>query len=93
MTSILDKLNLSPQERRLVVIVAIVVFIVLNVWLIWPEFGKVNFWTNKRGGALKDLQKFTDEVKKRTVYQRQLVELEDQGQFTICNLRSVRLWL
>jgi Tfp pilus assembly protein PilO len=38
MASYLDKLNLRPQERRLVVGIAVVVFVVLNVWLVWPKF-------------------------------------------------------
>ena len=39
MASFLDKMNLRPQERRLVVIVLIVIFVVLNIWLVWPRFG------------------------------------------------------
>ena len=80
MTSILDKLNLSPQERRLVVVVAIVVFVVLNIWLIWPEFGSVNRWGNRRQAAEANLKKFKDEIAKKAVYERQLRELESQGQ-------------
>ena len=81
MTSILDKLNLSPQERRLVVVVAIVVFVVLNIWLIWPEFGSVNRWNNRRQGAEANLKKFKDEIAKKAVYERQLRELESQGAY------------
>ena len=80
MTSILDKLNLSPQERRLVVVVAIVVFVVLNIWLIWPEFGSVSRWNNRRQAAEANLKKFKDEIAKKAVYERQLRELESQGQ-------------
>lgn len=39
MTDFLDKLNLRPQERRLVVGILVVIFIVLNVLLVWPHFG------------------------------------------------------
>jgi Tfp pilus assembly protein PilO len=80
-TSILDKLNLSPQERRLVVVVAIVVFVVLNIWLIWPEFGSVNRWNNRRLAAEANLKKFKDEIAKKTIYERQLRELESQGAY------------
>jgi len=80
MTSFLDKLNLSPQERRLVVVVAIVVFIVLNIWLIWPEFGSVTIWKQRRTDAEKRLKQFNDEILKQDSYRRQLRELEDQGQ-------------
>jgi Tfp pilus assembly protein PilO len=80
MTSILDKLNLSPQERRLVVVVAIVVFVVLNIWLIWPEFGSVAIWKQRRADAEKRLKQFKDEIAKKAVYERQLRDLESQGQ-------------
>lgn len=79
MTSILDKLNLSPQERRLVVGVAIVVFVVLNIWLIWPEFGSVGIWEQRRIDAEKKLKQFKDEVAKKTVYERQLAQLAEMG--------------
>ena len=65
MTSILDKLNLSPQERRLVVVVAIVVFVLLNIWPIWPEFGSVNRWNNRRQAAEANLKKFKDEYREK----------------------------
>jgi Tfp pilus assembly protein PilO len=38
-TSFLDQLNLTPQERRIVVVIAVVVFVVLNLLLVWPHFG------------------------------------------------------
>jgi hypothetical protein len=79
MTGLLDKLNLRPNERRLVVIVALVVFVVLNIWLVVPEFGKVRYWKNRRDTALRDLNKFENEVKKQPDYQRQLRELELLG--------------
>jgi Tfp pilus assembly protein PilO len=38
MSGFLDQLNLTPQERRIVVIIAVVVFVVLNLLLVWPHF-------------------------------------------------------
>jgi Tfp pilus assembly protein PilO len=81
MTSFLDKLNLRPGERRLVVIVALVVFVVLNVWLIWPQFGSVRIWQQRRTDALKKLQNFSNEVKNKPGYEKQLRDLESQGAF------------
>lgn len=79
MTSILDKLNLSPQERRLVVVIAIVVFVVLNIWLIWPEFGSVAIWKQRRADAERRLKQFKDEISNQGKYKRQLAELEVLG--------------
>src|SRR5436190_2066563 len=39
MKSMFDKLNLRPQERRLVVFVGIVIFVVVNVVFVYPIFG------------------------------------------------------
>ena len=79
MTSILDKLNLRPQERRLVVVVAIVVFVVLNIWLIWPEFGSVAIWEQRHADAERRLKQFKDEISNQAKYKRQLADLEVLG--------------
>ena len=79
MTDFLDKLNLRPHERRLVVIVALVVFVVLNIWLVWPQFGTVGQWQQRRIDAMKRHQNFDTEAKKKPIYERQLHELELLG--------------
>ena len=50
MSSSLDKLNLRPQERRLVVGILVLIFVVLNVLLVWPHFGD---WAMVRAGLGK----------------------------------------
>jgi hypothetical protein len=91
MTSFLDKLNLRPAERRLVVIVALVVFVVLNIWLIWPQFGSVGIWQQRRTDALKKLQNFSDEVKKKPGYEKQLRDLESQGAYVGTEEQAIAL--
>lgn len=34
----LEQLNLRPGERRVVIVVAVICFVVLNAWFIWPHF-------------------------------------------------------
>lgn len=44
MSSALDSLNLRPQEKRVIVVIAAVVFVVLNLVLVFPrfkEYGKI----------------------------------------------------
>ena len=41
MTNPFDQLNLRPQERRILVIVGLIIFIVLNVLLVTPLFGQL----------------------------------------------------
>jgi Tfp pilus assembly protein PilO len=36
----LSQLNLTPQERRIVVVVFLVVIVVLNLLFVWPHFGE-----------------------------------------------------
>jgi Tfp pilus assembly protein PilO len=79
MTTFLDKLNLSPGERRLVVVVVLAVFVVLNIIFVWPQFGKVSFWQNRRTGVLQTLKTYTDEIARVPQYQKDLKVLESQG--------------
>jgi hypothetical protein len=36
--SFFEQLNLRPNERRIVIVVGFIVFIVLNAWVVWPHF-------------------------------------------------------
>jgi Tfp pilus assembly protein PilO len=40
MSSALEQLQLTPQERRIVVAIGLVVIVVLNVLFVWPHFGE-----------------------------------------------------
>src|SRR5580700_9102647 len=40
MNNFLNQLNLTPQERRIVVVVFLVVIVVLNLLFVWPHFGE-----------------------------------------------------
>src|SRR5436853_4762451 len=80
MKSVFDKLNLRTQERRLVVIVGIVVFVVINVVFVYPIFGDYGKTMEKKRKAESTLKKYTDEVNRKARYDRQLRELETNGQ-------------
>lgn len=85
MTTFLDKLNLRPQERRLVVFVGLLVFVALNIFFVVPQFGKVDFWENRKKAAdkkLGDYQTALAEVEKNKVLLKKLEEtggVIDQG--------------
>ena len=82
MSSYLDKLNLRPQERRLVVGILIVVFIVLNVWLVWPRFGD---WKRIKGDLEKAHKNLSDYNRKIAQaggpngFETKLKKLEGEG--------------
>jgi len=86
MKSIFDKLNLRPQERRLLVIVSLVVFVVLNIWFVWPYFGE---WS-KTGRAMNrsemTLKKYKDEIAKKPTYEKKEKELRSIGELLVGEL-------
>lgn len=81
MKSLFDKLNLRPQERRMVVIVGIIVFAVANLWFVFPVFGDLGRTQQKKRDAEKTLQKFNSELGKKSEYERELKRLESVGAF------------
>src|SRR5262249_4036728 len=79
MTSLLDKLNLRPGERRLVVLVAITVFVVLNIWLVWPSFGEWGRTEKSIRDSQTKLRSYEQEVQRGPGYEKQRKELQNQG--------------
>ena len=79
MTRLFDKLNLRPQERRLVILVAVVVFLALNWFFVWPYFGELGKTQQRMRDAEKNIKKFKEEIQRRPIYIRQRDELSQQG--------------
>jgi hypothetical protein len=79
MSSFLDKLNLKPQERRLLVIVAIVVFVVINIWFVFPVFGELGKTQQRIRDRKFALAQFELEMARETGYQSELAKLEALG--------------
>ncbi len=82
MSGFLDTLNLRPQERRFVVVVAVIVFVVLNLWLVWPHFSDWNRLTGKLGRIRADIEKYNKEIAKdenpADGFRKQLAALQKQ---------------
>lgn len=76
MMRFLDKLNLRPGERRLVVLVAFTVFIVLNLIFVWPHFGDLTLASVKLDKARLDLVKYERKVQQTDLYKTRLAEYE-----------------
>lgn len=91
MSSVFDKLNLAPAERRLVVIVGIVVFVVLNFWLVIPEFGEWAKNEQRTKDARSKLQNYKTEIGKKPAYEKELKELESQGGYVPTEEAALRL--
>jgi Tfp pilus assembly protein PilO len=77
--SIFDKLNLRPQERRLVVIVGMVIFVLLNMWFIWPYFGDWGATKAEIERNRTTLERYNREIGNKQRYEARLRELETTG--------------
>lgn len=79
MTGFLDKLNLRPMERRLVIGVMITVFVVLNIWFVWPQFKEWNRVQEDFRKARIKLVDYQREITRRQEYENDRKRLEDEG--------------
>lgn len=79
MSSFFDKLNLKPGERRLVIFVGIVVFVILNAVFVWPQFGEWGKIQKRQRESTALLKAFQDEIAKTPKYKTQLDELQKAG--------------
>lgn len=78
----LEKLNLRPHEIRIVVGVALIVFVLLNVWFVFPLFGQWGKTQRDIRTAKEDYVKFQREIGRvegASGYKARLAELEDEG--------------
>lgn len=91
MSSYFDKLGLSPQERRLVVIVGVVVFIVINWWVIIPMFGDWGRYEQRIKDAGTEVDKYRKEIERQPEYERKLKELQKQGSEVASEEAALRL--
>lgn len=89
--SYFDKLGLSPQERRLVVIVAIVVFVVINWWVIFPMFGNWGIFEQKLKDSAAQRDKFNAEIGRQKEYDTKLKALQQQGSQVASEEAALRL--
>ena len=79
MKTLLDKLNLRPQERRLVVMAVAVLAVVLHFWFVQPyfrEWGQVKSELDKTRRTLKTYQA---EIARTNEYEAKRLKLEIQG--------------
>jgi Tfp pilus assembly protein PilO len=94
MTRFLDKLNLRPQERRLVVLVVIAVFVVLNIWWVWPRFGDwktVQKDLTEAHQTLANFQKQIAKVSGPDGLEARLKELQGQGANVAMDEQQIQL--
>ncbi len=79
MTQFLDKLNLTPLERRVVIFAALAVFTVLNVWLVIPHFKDWNQLQNQLEASRIQLANYKTEAAKLPTLQEKLKKIAPEG--------------
>jgi hypothetical protein len=70
--------QLKPQERRWVVGIGFIVFVVLNYWFVWPHFKEWELDNKKMQTSRDTLTKFRAELAHRPEYERKIKDLESQ---------------
>jgi len=80
MISTIDRLNLRPAEKRLVVAAAVALFIVLNLLFVVNRFGEWGRVEKQIKAAHKRLNDYKVEVDKQPGYKRELDRLQKIGQ-------------
>ena len=93
MNTLLDRLNLRPQERRFVVVVVAIFFVVINFWFVWPHFSDWGQVKSEIAKARTTLEKYRHETDPKRVgeYQSRLKQLEGGGSMVAADEQSFDL--
>ncbi len=89
--SLLDSLNLRPQEKRLVVVSLAVGVLVLSALFIWP---RLDDWRKARAAlekSRKTLQTYEAEIARIPDYEARLAALEGQGSAVLQEEQALQL--
>ena len=74
-----NALNLRPSERRLLVGVALVVFVVVNIWFVWPQFGELKRVQKRRTDTLQELAGYEKEIAQIDRRRQEVEQLKSAG--------------
>ncbi len=82
LNNFMDQLNLTPQERRIVVGIGMVLIVVLNLLFVWPHFSEWGKIQKQLASMRSDIEKFNKQIALDTNptngLQKQLVKLVRQ---------------
>ena len=79
MTNPLDKLNLRPFEKRLVIAVVVLLFLVINAVWVWPHFKDWNETQDRLAGARATLDQYNKAIAQKKTYEGKVKEFEAEG--------------
>src|SRR6266403_1507456 len=79
MTNPLDRMNLRPFEKRLVVGIAVLLFIVFNAVFVFPHFSDWAKVQTRMANARITLAKYENEVNQKAKWTAEVRKLEGEG--------------
>lgn len=71
--------RLSSMERRFIILVAVILFLVINLLFVLPHFTELSRIDNRFGEARTKLDKYEKEIAQIPFYEKQVKELEGEG--------------
>jgi len=71
--------------------VGFVVFVVLNIWMVWPQFGQVAVWEQRKRDTEKKLKTFKDELNRKPEYEKELARMEKLGVYVATEEQALQL--
>lgn len=79
MNALFDKWNLRPHERRLVMVIGLTFFVVLNLWFVWPHFGDWKQIRKAMEKANTSIEQYKREIARMPAHEARLRELQTAG--------------
>ena len=79
MSNALEQLPLTPQERRIVVAIGLVVIVVLNLLFVWPHFGEWSKTQRLLEQAYRAIDNYNREIAQPRSGERISSEIEKTG--------------
>ncbi len=79
MLKLFDRLKLTPTERRLVVGVFVVAFLVVNYWVVWPRFSEFRIISEDIASMERKKDIYQREIERRPTYEVLLRKLKAEG--------------
>lgn len=91
MKNLFDQLQLRPHERRLVVIGLVVLFVVLNMWFVWPHYGDRAQAIRQLAKSNQDVAKYQKELSLTNQYNELLTKLDKEGAGVLAGDKDIAL--
>lgn len=79
MTAWFDKMNLQPQERRMVLAAIVVMALLVNYWFVWPYFKEYSEVTRALEETQRVQARYLSETTKTNSYSQRLRDLQSKG--------------